>query len=669
MIIALAFFLQFHFFGMSSESVQQSERTKEIQHEVMVTLKLVQVYITDREGNPVTDLKKSDFTLRDNGKRKAITEFEKYALFPSPPSKSTEQKEVPIPPSRKLSRKLILFFDFAFNSARGINRARKAACHLIDTSLFPTDEVSVISYSSSRGITLHSDLTTDHQMIRRIVEKFGMREVLGKAEDLTSKVQNEDFLQLHKEEYRYHIITYTKKMRDLAKALRYIPGQKHIVFFSSGIKYDVLSQIAGYYVLSQIMRDYEEMTKEMAASNCTIHSVYTEASDADMEIELDRDTYIWDRDMLETPKKDIKETGIFSLERLSEVTGGRYFGNIHSYEEIMEEIQEITGTFYVLGYYIDEKWDGKYHRTEVEVNRKGCQVHSQKGYFNPKPFAQFSKIEKELHLMGLTLNRKSVFEEPLEFSMIALPFSDKGGPNTVLLTEIDPEEMAELLDGEVEMVTFVFNPMNEIMDQIRIKMDLSDASEKKNYHYNISSLEPGQYECRVVLRNLKTGKAALASSSVSIPISYSGIHLFKPLVFIPDREANYVSVKKKQKEGDSGILDLKAIYPSISNQSSVLIEEMDKGVSKLLAEVRCLMIGIQDPEIDLSASLFPLSQTQEVLPLSFSILSCSEMKEMDILLLEFRMPELESGQYSLNLVANEIKTKSISKVNMFFKIK
>ena len=657
LIIVLVFFLQFHSSGISSESVQQNERAKELQHEVTVTLKLIQVYVTDKKGNPVTDLKKSDFELRDNGKRKTITEFEKHVLFPSPPTKTTVLKTTPIPSSRKFRRKFILFFDFAFNSVRGISRAKKAASHFIDFSLFPTDEVSIISYSASRGITLHSDLTTDHQMIRRIVKKFGMREVLGKAENRLRKGRDSS---LRKEIYKHQVFNFSNKIKDLAKALRYVPGQKHIVFFSSGIEYPALSQI---------MRDYEEMTKEMAASNCTIHSVYTEALDADMNLELDQDTYVWDRKNSEIPKKDSKETGVFSLERLSEVTGGKYFGNIHRYEEIMEEIQEITGSFYVLGYYINEKWDGKYHRIEVKVNRKGYHVHAQKGYFNPKPFAQFSKIEKELHLMGLALNRKSVLDEPQEFPMIALPFSDKKGPNVVLLSEINPEKMEDMLDREVEIVTFVFNPMNEILDQRRIKMDLSHTSENKNYYYNIFSLKPGKYECRVVLRNLKTGKAAVASSSVSIPISYSGIHLFQPLVFIPDKEATYTYAQKGQKKANSGFLDLAAIYPSISGQSSVLIEEVDKGVSKLLAEVRCLMIGIQDPEIDLSASLIPLSNTQEVMPLSFSILSCSEKKEMDILLLEFRLPELESGQYSLNLIANEIKTKSISEVNMPLKIK
>ncbi|MDH5707406.1 MAG: VWA domain-containing protein, partial [Candidatus Aminicenantes bacterium] len=96
---------------------------KELHHEVTVTLKLIQVYVTDNQGNPVTDLKKSDFELYDNGKRKTLTEFEKHVLFSLPPTQTTIEKKTQIPPSLKLNRKFILFFDFAFNSAQGIKRA------------------------------------------------------------------------------------------------------------------------------------------------------------------------------------------------------------------------------------------------------------------------------------------------------------------------------------------------------------------------------------------------------------------------------------------------------------------------------------------------------------------------------------------------------------------
>ena len=43
------------------------------------------------------------------------------------------------------------------------------------------------------------------------------------------------------------------------------------------------------------------------------------------------------------------------------VNPGEYFGDVTSYEAIAEKIQNVTSNYFVLGYYIDEKWDGKYH--------------------------------------------------------------------------------------------------------------------------------------------------------------------------------------------------------------------------------------------------------------------------------------------------------------------
>ena len=51
-----------------------------LQHEVSVTLKLIQVFVTGPDGKPALDLAKSDFILTDNGKPQTITDFESHAL-------------------------------------------------------------------------------------------------------------------------------------------------------------------------------------------------------------------------------------------------------------------------------------------------------------------------------------------------------------------------------------------------------------------------------------------------------------------------------------------------------------------------------------------------------------------------------------------------------------
>jgi hypothetical protein len=61
-----------------SGSGQKDTQEADLKHEVVVTLKLIQVYVTDKKGSPVTDLEKSDFQLWDNGKPVEITGFEKH---------------------------------------------------------------------------------------------------------------------------------------------------------------------------------------------------------------------------------------------------------------------------------------------------------------------------------------------------------------------------------------------------------------------------------------------------------------------------------------------------------------------------------------------------------------------------------------------------------------
>ena len=87
----------------------------------------------------------------------------------------------------------------------------------------------------------------------------------------------------------------------------------------------------------------------------------------------------------------------------------------------METVNNITGMYYVLGYPISQTWDGKFHNVRVKVTRPDCEVHAQPGYFNPKPFTEYSKIEKEIHLVDLALSAKPISQDPQRFAMQALP--------------------------------------------------------------------------------------------------------------------------------------------------------------------------------------------------------------------------------------------------------
>ncbi|MFQ6069675.1 MAG: VWA domain-containing protein [Candidatus Aminicenantales bacterium] len=667
-------FLLFPGISSSNSVPHQSKQFKEaLEHEVTVTLKLVQVYVTDTKGNPVADLRKSNFILYDNSKIKKITDFERHILLKPKKAvelKSEEEKPVPVP---KITRKFFILIDVSTGRTKGLEKSKKAALHFIETKLQETDEVGVLSFSALKGLNLHSYLTTDHKKIRGLIGKLKVfrykpqggitlagsmaeaeRELAriagkkgeGKIAGQTSRQSGATFSDPESAFRKQTLVKFSNAVKDFAKSIRSIPGYKNIIFFSSGIGNLLYGEDPTFRYT------WEEMGKELAASNSPVYTINTGGA--------------------EFYQKKWAALGEGSLKMLSEISGGKYLGIIEYYKAVAEELQNITSNYYVLGYYIDEKWDGKYHKIKVEVKRKGCVVHAQAGYFNPKPFKEFSPTEKLIHLIDLAFGEKQYFQEPFNLHSTALSCSDKKDNNLILLSELPLEKMKEkgVTGRKTEVVTFIVDKDNNLVSSIKGELNFSLIPFRRIYYYTILSLSPGTYEGRVVIRNEETGKGAVASTSIVIPEYVdSGIFLHPPLVLIPDKKAHYLKIEKKREKKEAGeTLSLNAIYPFISNEHSPLITELEKEASVLLAILRLSIGKTKEPEIKLSSSLIQRS-TDKITKLPLAILATETKEKTEIFLIKLKLPELMPGEYTLEITAEGKTAKKGSSVSKTFKVK
>ncbi len=665
--------------GLGTYSFQPQKKQQALQHEVTVVLKLVQVFVTDNKGNPVTDLSKEDFILYDNGKPQTITDFEKHLLARPDKLAETERDieeriaETALPASpetaSRMNRKFILLLDMDRNDAAGVGKSKKAALHFLDTQVLPTDEVGIFSYSRYYGLVIHEYLSSGPERAREAIEAIaeipgirprssteltlegeearaeaemagaareGGQEGMGASQtsESTGSPLNFSFVENpgDPDDIEYRTEKYIFTMRELSKAMRYIPGYKNIILFSAGIPRYLL------YSGDQRFREkYEEMAREMASSSSPVYTVNT------MGIKRDQ-----------------------TLEMLSRLSGGRSFHNVEDYQQIAAQIQNATNSYYVLGYPIDETWDGRYHEIKVKVNRKGCRVNAQQGYFDPKPFLELSDFEKMLHLVDVALGENPYFQTPLTFNAMALPCPRTKGPNLVLLSEIPIDTISDVAEGKAELVTFIFSTKNKIVSSAKGEIDFSAFSQKTIYHYTISSLSPGRYECRLVLRNLKTGKAAVASSSVMITEpSPSGMMLYPPLFLIPDKKSVYIKLAGG-KEAEA--ISLTDVYPFVTNNHSPVFEVLGQDISNLFGVIVCSVRDIPNPAVKLSAHLVE-HQAGLKIPLQFSIPSSAKEKETEIFLLEFKLPDLNPGEYSVEIVAEEVISQAKSKVIKNLKVR
>jgi VWFA-related protein len=666
-----------------------------LKYDVSVILKLIQVYVTDKKGVPVPDLTLQDFTLTDNGRPMTLTEFERHVMGPpegkaAPAAGTVTRGPVPEPP--RLSRKFFLFFDFTYNNQRGILKSRKAALHFLETKVRPEDEVALVSFSMIKGVAFHEYLTTDHRKIRDAVSAVNGKAIAGRAEDIEQEYwstavealpmvgdlsgplqRNPVYFNWRRQESKDVVLSYIRRLTDLAKALRLVPGQKHFIFFSSGIPASMIygnqvgspaqaRQAQKFDMGDHVLRTANEnMLKEFGASNCAVYAFDTrESAKVPSLFDYEERTFATNiRNIFSDlgafqsvteQFRDDKTTGLDSLKRLSDITGGKYFGNINLYERNLAQVQNLTGAYYILGYAIGAEWDGRYHEVKVEVNRKGCEVRAQAGYFNPKPFRECSELEKQLQLFDLALNERSDLQAPKSLPLAVLSYDAGLGARLEVVSRLTASALEDSSGKNVEFVSVIFDGRGNLADLQRTCCDLTRQPGHEFLFSAGVSVAPGDYTCRLVVRDLETGASAVGSGTVRVAArATNGLALHSPLLLAPDSRTAYLDAAGAVKAGVPGWRD---VYAFDRSRYGPLIGNLAPGTPGILAVVPYSVARLADPKVTLSAYLINAG-TGERLPVSFYLQGRSRLGASEAQLLEFSLDRVPPGAYHLYVHAED----------------
>jgi VWFA-related protein len=571
---------------------QQSPQQPPLKYEVSVALKLIQVYVTDKSGAPIRDLTRDEFKLTDNGKPVTISAFEKHDLAAAPkagveapgpePASVLVPTEIPV-----LNRKFILFFDFAFNTGHGVKASIEAARRFIESTVAPGDELAVVSFSMFGGLKIHEFLTTDHAKVKAALSSISSKKIAGRADEVeqaywlavdnptlapkgatNDKVGGLTELDLARLDSMKQAGRYFRALTQFAQALLLVQGQKNIIFFSTGIPSSIVNASRGvggtisgssgalgsgggdgyrgtgrteastFLVGNYELRPLQEfMLREFSASNCSLFSFDTRQSS--------KIPSLFDVDQMATASggnpllgnnslfRDDKTTGMDSLKKMSKETGGKYYSNIILHEKNLDEVSAVTGTYYVLGYAIPAVADGEYHKVGVEVARKGCTIRTQPGYFNPKPFAEFTDLEKDIHLFDLALNEKSELQAPKPLPVSALAYDAGQGGRVRALARIPAGVWAGLGGETAELVALFFDAQDALVSLQRAAVTEADYDGKEILFSAGTAAGAGAVKCRVVLRDLDTGQSAVGSTTVyGGPANRQTLSVFTPLLLV-----------------------------------------------------------------------------------------------------------------------------------------
>jgi VWFA-related protein len=663
----------------------QNRQQKPLRHDAAAVIKLVSVRVLDTSGRPVTDLKKDDFAVTDNGEPKPITEFEVHNLIS--PEKVTEN--IPLSAGEKeppeTGRRFFIVFDVQSSDANGIVNAKKAALHFVNTQMRPGDEAGVLYYAAMTGLNMVEYLTQDKEKIKKAIKRaneappsagfpFGVGDdagrvisrhrttgTAGKASGAAvaasaqsgaagasqnlpvsdqsggseGRLEADAIGERGNIEYAPGLAImgrnqrdYVTDMAEIAKAMEVVPGTKNIVLFTA-------------------RNISKETGREFATANTPVFTINT------------RDWIV-----RSAGGASIKEKHIWTdhpLKEFAQATGGKYFADIKDINAIAEEIQTLTGCYYVIGYYISETWDGRYHEISVRVKRPGCRVFVQAGYYNPRPFSQLTDIEKRLQLFDLAFGDKPALQDAFEIPLELLLLRGHPQTNFLALGKIAVDEKTGLPPVKVEAFIFFSGDNLEAMEARRMEIDLSPYSEKALYPYAAAFLKPGHYEVRLVARDLETGQGAVGRASFEIPApeSPSPLSLSSPMLFVSGGEPQFLKIllKKGPPEKNRSIINF---YPLLPQGHSPLLKGLKAGAVKLLAVLPVHFNVEMAQDIDLEVRWQRVPGGEKVL-LESRIMTVKDIDEKNaVVMLEVGIPDAPPGSYELEFAAVESETGGVT---------
>jgi len=369
----------------------------------------VDVIITDKSGNTVSDLKPEDFEVTEDGKPQKIETFKLIELnggltpgAEGPPRAIRTDSDEESEAAREDVRLFGIFLDDYHVRAGASMSARQQIARFIETQLGPSDMVGVM-YPLAPLDTVR--FTRNHEAISQAIQQF-----LGRKFDYTPRNTIEDGY-VHR--YPAEIVERIRNQVSLSaiegliiRMGRLKEGRKALILVSEGYsnmlppqlrssiatmdpRMDPFNPAAGdplagtnspiedraaFFASVDLQTDLREIFTAASRNNVAIYTVDPRGL-ATNEFGIDENVGLQlDRNYLNST--------LDTLRQLAEATDGRAIVSRNDITVAMKQIVKDTSAYYLLGYTSTvAPSDGKFHEIKVRVKRPGIQVRSRKGYW------------------------------------------------------------------------------------------------------------------------------------------------------------------------------------------------------------------------------------------------------------------------------------------------
>lgn len=446
-----------------------------------VTRVEVSALALDAGGNPVRDLKASDFEIYDGGRRQDIQSFAAYTYHggaipldtvdsPSDPNAATALVTNAWSSS---SRVIGLLIDDLHIDARRTERARAAARHLI-ASLAPSD-LLYVGLTSTPGIAT-AGFVRDRRRALEIVESFGGLRLPDPTLELRQTPQGfgnpliagarTPGLAASEQQRAMRLEDAYETIGRIANAVREVSGRrKSLVFLTEG------SSVGGSITTSGSLTGDTTgaMMDALAAASVADLAIYP-MNPAGLDLPTDRMIEGFTRQIdaasggggggagggREIAHEDLGNVitqflqARNQLRDLAVLTGGVSLVDSNDLRTAIDRVLRDASDYYVIAYEPDKEVKGtKVRPIEVRVTRPGVKVFTRKGYMPPPGDPDSIRVPSSLSptMRSLLSGIVPVDALPMVVQMIAIG-EHKGKVRYAVVTETAGGPLVDGLDGD-----------------------------------------------------------------------------------------------------------------------------------------------------------------------------------------------------------------------------
>jgi VWFA-related protein len=528
----------------------------------------VDVYVTDKKGNPVTGLTRNDFQLLENGRPVEITNF--YAvndgkavtpLLPAetapalvtpgavPPPSPAEMEKVQTPEDQRL--RLIVYIDNYNLRPFNRNRVMRELRAFIGQKLGKDDMMMLATYD--RELHIRHTFTSDSSLIAAgmlDIEKISAqgvhadsdrRDALQKISDSQSVAEAEGYAHNYAESTYNDLSFSLDALKKMVDALAGMPGRKAVVYVSDG-----LQMIAGQDVFYAVQSKYGEQSTSMTST--LQYNVARRLDELTAQANANRITFYtidaaglrpYDSTSAENQGPGPAAPGMSqlvdsvrisnlqsTLQTLAEKTGGVAILNTNTVTPRLERVASDFKTYYSLGYTPPHFGDGRYYKLEVKVkNRRDLQVRHREGYRDKSTEALMSdgtlaalNFPFEQNPLGVSLEFGQPRPRDDGFYLVPVLVRIPIGKLALI-----PHEQTQTEDARVRLFIAALDSAGGTSDvqqaPVPISIPTKDlaAAQKKQYVYSVTLLmRPGEQRVSIGVRDDVGAQACFLSRSLKV---------------------------------------------------------------------------------------------------------------------------------------------------------